>query len=238
MFTVNDFMSFQVHGGGHGGGIAGLLNNFLIFADGLAGKSGDEMFALIFPGIAALNNLHPLVVHFPIALLVLFFVAESIAVWRKNPNWQVFATGLLYAGTLFAALTVFLGFQAASNVAHDEVVHGIMERHETLGVSVLVLALLLSVWRWFAGRSENFGIQLVFLVFAGVMNILLFFGADLGGFMVYNHGVAVNAVLPSLSNYAHQHEAGVAAEVQLESSGHSHEHSHSHTHGEAEHTHE
>lgn len=245
MFGISNFWSFQVHAGGqHEGKLVGMVNDLLVFLDSLTGKSGGEIGGLIFPGIAQIANFHPLVVHFPIALLVMFFIAESVAFSVKLPVWRTFASGLLYSGTLFAALTVFLGFQAAETVAHDEVVHSIMERHEGYGVAVLSLAVTLSVLRWFFAKRDSMGLQITTLMLAALMNVLLFFGADLGGLMVYHHGVGVNAVMPSLSAYQHEHsgEAGQPATapapeaVHVHEDGAAHEHSHAHQHGH-EHSH-
>lgn len=227
MFSINNFWTFQVHGGGHGESkLLHMLNELLLFLDALAGKSGGEIGELIFPGIAQINNFHPLVVHFPIALLVIFFIADTAAITFKQPNWRNFASGALYAGTAFAGLTVYLGYQAAEAVAHDDVVHSIMERHETLGVTVLCMAVILSAIRWFFGSSPNLGLRIGSLLFAGLLNVLLFLGADLGGLMVYHYGVAVNAVLPSLSNFQHQHADGEPEHEHVHAAGEEHSHQH------------
>ncbi len=227
MFSINNFWTFQVHGGGHGESkLLHMLNELLLFLDTLAGKSGGEIGDLIFPGIAQINNFHPLIVHFPIAMLVMFFVVDTAALTFKQVNWRNFASGALYAGTAFAGLTVYLGYQAAEAVAHDDVVHAIMERHETLGVTVLCLALILSAIRWFFGSSPNLGLRIGSLLGAALLNILLFLGADLGGLMVYHYGVAVNAVLPSLSSFHHQHSGGEPEHEHVHAVGEEHSHQH------------
>jgi hypothetical protein len=53
------------------------LEAFLTFLDSLATKSPAEIFAGIMPGINAMDNIHPLLVHLPIALFSLFFFLES-----------------------------------------------------------------------------------------------------------------------------------------------------------------
>lgn len=237
MFSVNEYWSFQVHGhGGHSGGIVEGMNNFLAFLDSLSGHSSSEVFAMVFPGIAALMNFHPLVVHYPIALLTSFFVVELAAVILKKEPLSTLASGLLYLGTFFAAITVYFGFQAAETVAHDEVVHIIMERHEGYGVTVLCLALLLSVWRGLTVKYPHLEMKKLFVSLAGILTILLTLGADLGGAMVYGHAVGVNLpatqsadpnALPTLQDY----------QQQMHDHGSGHEHSHSHDHGDDQHEH-
>jgi uncharacterized membrane protein len=83
---------------------------------------------------------------------------------------------------------------AAYSVAHSETVHEIMLRHQYFGISVLAISVILSVWRLKSGVAITGGANYFFLILSGVMCVLLMFGADLGGLMVYNYGTAVHAV--------------------------------------------
>ncbi|MBT4145385.1 MAG: hypothetical protein HOE45_00595, partial [Gammaproteobacteria bacterium] len=111
----------QIHGGGNDGGFSPVkgLEAFLTFLDSLATKSPAEIFAAIMPGISAMDNIHPLLVHFPIALFSLFFVADTLGGLFSKLTWRRFATPLLYLGTLSAIVTVSAGFQAAYSVLHN-----------------------------------------------------------------------------------------------------------------------
>lgn len=194
MLGWQQHLTMAVHGGADsGGGIAGSVAAWLAALETAAGRSPGENFAELLPGIAAMENWHPLLVHFPIALLFLFVVIDIVASLAGKPAWRGAASWFLYAGTLSAAATVAAGLIAAANVAHGGNVHEIMENHEHLGISVLVLATLLSAWRLIArgliGGPANQLFGLLSLVLAG----LLVFTADLGGLMVYKFGVAVRA---------------------------------------------
>lgn len=190
---MNNFLSFQVHGNAGNGGIVGILDAFLAFVEGLSGKSAAEVFAELMPGIAALDNLHPLLVHFPIALLSCFFLLDFFGTVFKKTLWRDIAGGFLYLGTLFAVFTVMAGFMAEESVPHGGNVHEIMERHEMLGISVLSLAAFLSIWRWLAHGKIKGEVNIFYLLLSAVLCVLLALGADLGGLMVYKYGVAVEA---------------------------------------------
>jgi len=163
------------------------------------------MFTSIMPGIAGMDNVHPLLVHFPIALLTVFFALDLFGSLAKKPQWRTVAGYLLYLGAFAACFTVLAGFIAAATVPHGGNVHDIMERHEHLGVSVLSLALLLSVWRWKSGGSIESGANTLFLILSALLCVLLSLGADLGGLMVYRYGVAVQAVPAPEGGYSHEH---------------------------------
>jgi uncharacterized membrane protein len=215
MLALNDHLTIAVHGGGDsGGGFIGGVEGLLSFIEGLTQQTPAESFGALMPGIAALQNLHPLVVHFPIALLTVFFALDLIGSLARRQDWRQIAGSLLYLGTAFAGITVLAGLAAASTVAHGGNVHEIMEHHEHLGISVLSLAALLSVWRLLskghiAGPANSF-----YLVLAAILSGLLAFTADLGGLMVYKYGVSVEAAdqINRAAAQAHEHEGNDAHE--------------------------
>ena len=209
MIDMNNFLSFQVHGSaaGHkaGDGVAGGVEQLLTFLESLIGLSPSEIFSQVMPGISAMANMHPLVVHFPIAFLSAFFVTDLIGTFSKNDNLRQLATGLLYLGTLAAGVAVFVGLLAEASVEHGENVHLILERHKTIGFSVLALSFVLSAWRLLSAGRINGVANVIFIVFAAILNIFLILGVDLGGLMVYKYGVAVEAVEVTTQDYFQEH---------------------------------
>ncbi|MBL6986947.1 MAG: DUF2231 domain-containing protein [Methylobacter sp.] len=205
---MNNFLSFQIHGGAdHGGGVADNIAGLLTFFEELSTHDPKGVFSILMPGIANMDNIHPLLVHFPIAFLSAFFVLDMVGTLAKKPHWRNVASWLLYLGTVAAVFTVTAGFIAAGSVAHGDDVHAIMERHEHLGVSVLSLAILLSAWRMKSGSVIQGGANSFFLILAALLCVLMMLGADLGGLMVYKYGVAVKAVsAPGVHEHVHEHQ--------------------------------
>ncbi len=194
MINMTNFLSFQIHGGGIGDGVAANLESLLVFIEGLSGKTPPEMFSAILPGIAELENIHPLFVHYPIAFFTAFFLLDVIGALAKKAKWRYVASCLLYLGTVAAAFTVVAGLFAADSVEHGEDVHEIMERHEHIGIAVLSLSLFLSAWRLKQWGLHSKSGNTLFLCLAGFLCVLLSLGADLGGLMVYQYGVSVKTV--------------------------------------------
>lgn len=258
MFDVFNPIAFQVHGGGDGhGGIAELVGNFLAFIESLLSLPAAEIFPTLLPGIAKMGNLHPLFVHFPVALLVAFFVLDIVGSLARKDTWRHVAGWLLYIGTATIAVAVATGLYAAATVPHDDTVHDIMENHEHFGISVLVLGCVLSAWRWFGQRFLQGGVNVLYLGTAVVMVICMTFGADLGGLMVYHYGVNVRMVAAtpeSILEHSHTSSLEMAPETiqvnpqdvqantqadtppasedhdDVHSHGHHHDHPHAHSH--------
>ncbi len=219
---MNNFLSFQIHGGAdHGGGIADGIAGLLVFFEGLTAPDSPGIFPALMPGLFNMDNIHPLLVHFPIAFLSTFFALDVVGTLVKKQSWRNVASWLLYFGAIAAVFTVIAGFMAASSVAHGEEVHAIMERHEHLGVSVLSIAILLSAWRLKSGGIIQGGANSFFLVLAALLCVLMMLGADLGGLMVYKYGVAVKSTqIEEADVHEHDHEHPDDA----------HEHHHEHQH--------
>lgn len=213
MIDMNNFLSFQIHGGAdHGGGVADSVSSLLAFFEGLSTHDSADIFSTVMPGLSSMDNIHPVLVHFPIAFLSAFFALDMIGTLAKKQHWRNVAGWLLYLGTAAAVFTVIAGFIAAGSVAHGDEVHAIMERHKNFGVAVLCLAILLSAWRAISGGVIEGLANCFFLILAALLFGLMVLGADLGGLMVYQYGVAVKSLQVEVPG-AHEH-------------GHGHEHQH------------
>ena len=243
---MNNFLSFQIHGGAdHGGGIAESVSSLLAYFENLSTQGPGDIFSSIMPGIASMDNIHPLLVHFPIAFLSAFFALDLVGTLAKKTQWRSVASWFLYFGTVAALFTVTAGLIAASSVAHGENVHDIMERHEQIGLSVLSLAIVLSIWRMKSGALIRGGANSFFLILSALLCLLMMLGADLGGLMVYKYGVAVKAVQVPEDSYSHIHDPAdvheskdihdpadvhESADIHGPVDAHKHDHEHKHAH--------
>jgi uncharacterized membrane protein len=197
----------SVHGDADtgGGGLVGLLDNVLNSITGLLATGGGFQW---FPGIATLGfNIHPSLVHFPIAFLSIFFLLEVVGTWLVNDKLRQVASAMLFCGTFGAVLAAAAGLYAANTVPHGQDVHEIMEWHERLGLTVAGLAVGLSVWRFFSKHHLVGMEKALFMLLSTIMLTSMIFGADLGGLMVYGHGVAVQNLQQGDAHHHHMHRS-------------------------------
>ncbi|VAV83275.1 hypothetical protein MNBD_DELTA01-1511 [hydrothermal vent metagenome] len=161
-----------------------------------------EFFAGILPGILDLPNIHPLFVHFPIALLCGFLLLEALGAIMDKKCLRSTASAMLYLGTLATIVTFASGLAAAGSVGHDKIVHEVMTCHKSFALGVLILSIILSVWRIAVGERFSTFWRTIHFIVGIIMIVFLFMAADKGGTMVYKYGVGVQAV-QTTGDHAH-----------------------------------
>ena len=191
---MNNFLSFQIHGGNDLMVILmESLSSLLVFFENISTENPEKFLYSLVPGVSGMDNIHPLLVHFPIAFLSIFFALDLVATLAKKNQWHHVASWFLYFGTISSLFTVIAGLIAANTVEHEDNVHEIMEHHEHIGLTILILAVSLSLWRIMSGGLISRIGNPFHLMLSALLCALIIFGADLGGLMVYQYGVAVKA---------------------------------------------
>jgi uncharacterized membrane protein len=155
----------------------------------------------------ALPNLHPALVHFPIALLVTAFGVDVTCVVLRRQRWLDRAATLLYAlGALAAGATYLSGENAAESLINvPNAAQTAIYDHEDAAFLTLVFFAVVAVMRllvWYrdrraAGRTPLGLFRVLVLVAALAGQFLIARTADKGGALVYKHGVAVSAPAPT-----------------------------------------
>lgn len=155
-------------------------------------------------------EIHPALVHFPIAFLLAAVVLDLFAVSPEQERRARVVDGLLVAGVLTALVTAVAGLVAYYTVpAHTERAHTLMLWHLWLNVTTVVLFAAVALVRW-----RRMGPAPAWSHVVGwVATIILVVSAYLGGQIVYHGGAGVD---PNL----------LTQEVR---EGHSHSHGHSHS---------
>ena len=201
-----DFLDLVVHSNHLGGGIADIMESILVFLEQLMSLESDAILPMIVPGINAMPNWHPILVHFPIALLPAFFVLDFIGMIRKNSKLREVASYFLYIGAASAVIAILAGFKASETVVHGSTVHSVMETHELYGLIVTGLALVLALWRYRIKLPQRIMANMLHLILSVLLCIFLTLGADLGALMVYKYGVGVESA--KVAGDSHKHMQG------------------------------
>ncbi len=155
---------------------------------------------------SALPNLHPAVVHFPLALLAVAFGFDTACVLLRRQRWLDSATAALYLlGALGAGAAFLTGRQAEDSLSGVSpavqpliAAHADMARLALITFSVVAGARAAIAWKE-RHRSEIFPrvIRLSLVLASAAALGILAVTADRGGALVYRHGLAVAAASPA-----------------------------------------
>ena len=133
---------------------------------------------------------HPILVHFPIALLVTAFVADA-AYWLTSlPTLRHAGFWMMAVAALTGALAVLAGIFDMRRASLEGSVHERVHRHMHVGFGLYAVICALTFWRWtFFAPDER--ITVLYLDFTLLAVALAAFQGWLGGELVYTHGVFV-----------------------------------------------
>jgi uncharacterized membrane protein len=158
---------------------------------------------LQFPAIPSWDALHPLIIHFPIALLLIapiFIIVGAVLTPAKGRSYLIAAMVLLLVGTAAIFVAVKTGEAAGKLAERAPGMELVLETHESLAertqavfgvLSVIFLALLAVPWvlKRSDTRLTTTILPLAFLVLYSAGALLLVNTAHNGGRLVHEFGV-------------------------------------------------
>ena len=145
------------------------------------------------PGAQHLQNIHPLVIHFPIAFLMGAALLYVTAWLLKNNRLGQSAFVVLVMGALSLSVAVATGLYAERGVMISlSVREQLLEPHEKAMLTTLAICAVLTVWAILARPFPKKG-RLLFLFLLLVMIGVMTVGADFGGRMVFDYNAGGSA---------------------------------------------
>lgn len=92
-----------------------------------------------------MGPIHPALVHFPIALLLVSVVADVVGAWNKAPAARIVGFWSLVVATVGANFAVMAGLYDIEKAAgHNDLVHV----HMRLGIALLIVMFVVLYWRY------------------------------------------------------------------------------------------
>ncbi len=141
-------------------------------------------------------DIHPLIAHFPIVLLLIGVVCDAIGILNDR-DFFIRAGFLLFSLGALSALPVALTGDSAAEVAQyiDDIAAD-LDDHDTLGTVTAFFAVALALIRThFVLKKKFVGIiRYVYLVFGLVTAGLVCAAGYTGGHLVYHYGAGTRSV--------------------------------------------
>ena len=135
-----------------------------------------------------LHEVHPAIVHFPIALLPVAIGADLLGRLTGSRALQETGKRVMPLAAASAAISGLTGLIAQEEVKAEGRAHDVLATHRNINVTVVAASIALAAWR--SKRDEPSAAYLA-LGLAGIGAVS--YSAYLGSKMVYEYGVGVDA---------------------------------------------
>jgi uncharacterized membrane protein len=140
-------------------------------------------------------NIHPLVVHFPIAWWIAAVVVDLVALMLPKAAWADTTASALYpAGAVAAVVAYFTGRQAAATVITPGMAHPIILEHWNWALATTVAFAAIALVRFailFRRPPPPRWIRTTLTAAALAALVTLFETGERGAQLVFEHGVGV-----------------------------------------------
>lgn len=147
------------------------------------------------------THLHAIIIHFPIALLMVGFFSELFAVFIKNDFFKNAAFYLLLLGALGAIVAYVTGGYAGEGIEEGPLLIP-MELHEQAALITLWLAIITALYRVliYFFKIQNTKAKWAGILLYALLAVAVGRTGYLGGQLVFSHGAGVELALPDFNN--------------------------------------
>jgi len=166
----------------------------------------------LLPGLYHAPNVHPLVVHFPVALWTAALLFLGIGSLRRRDDLFRAGCWLIYLGLAGAAVSVGTGLWAEDKLGHDSPGHELVHVHRTWMIVASGFGVL-TAGAAFLLRKRTAGVFRWAITGAMVVTVtVMTLGADRGAELVFRYGVGTRRdVLHPVEKHDGRGEHGGAA---------------------------
>lgn len=132
--------------------------------------------------MAFVGRLHPLLIHFPIALVIVAGLAEGAAIVTADEGWRTVAVENVRAGAVFALLATIAGWRLA--LAPGMEVSPLLEWHRWLGTVAAGAALAAALATGGVRRRSTLGVR-IYRIALFTAGTLVAVAGHVGGLLVW-----------------------------------------------------
>ncbi len=147
------------------------------------------------------THLHAMLIHFPIALILIGFIFEIISIFTKQSFFKQSALVLLIIGTIGVITAYFTGNAAGDGMEEGSMAKA-MELHEQAATFTLWISIITAVYYSviFFLKINTLWIKIVGIILFTLTVTAISRTGYLGGQLVYKHGAGVQLELPDFNN--------------------------------------
>lgn len=132
--------------------------------------------------LLSIDEIHPLFVHFPIALYASAWLFDFLGFIQKKDEFLISGWWNFFLAQISAIATVITGFFTDSLVGHMEKPFPLYSTHGSMQILAIVLLSGIFIIRWKKLKTYRYPRSIIFgyLVFFGISVLVLYYGSHLG----------------------------------------------------------
>jgi uncharacterized membrane protein len=139
------------------------------------------------------GELHPAIIHFPIALIIIAFAFDLLYAFRKRFIFHLIAGWMIMIAAALLIPTALTGFLAKSFYSADD---PDVIRHQTMALVTIIFTLGYAIFRGWAQFNHKIFSHYLFL-FLSLINVgLISNTAEFGGIVVRAKGIMYDTLRP------------------------------------------
>jgi uncharacterized membrane protein len=160
------------------------------------------MFELLPPlndhNLPWMDTIHPMVVHFVIAMVVVSAVFDLIGVLARRPQLFEVSFWNLLVATVAIFVAIIFGQVEAGLANPYGSARQILNLHTTLGWSMAGLLAVLTGWRYVIRSRDPQRLPLAFLAAGGALSLLVAVQVSLGNQLIWTYGLHTVKVVEAM----------------------------------------
>ena len=129
-----------------------------------------------------LGRLHPILVHFPVSLLLIAAVMEVLTFRKFQSPLRTGINWLVFIGAGGAALSAFFGWLLASSGSYGG---DTFTAHQWIGIATAIVGILLAVSLWVAIRNKSNGLVKVYQILLLLAAVGVSVAGHYGGYLTH-----------------------------------------------------
>lgn len=140
-------------------------------------------------------NIHPLIIHFPIAFILLAPLVDLASYFGKGSQWLQRTAHLLYILSAVTTFPAYLAGKSAAKFVTDPNTFVTLASHADRALATLNLVTILAIIRifvWVKQSDSGHWLQICSTILGFGALVLVTLTADQGGRLVYQYGVGVH----------------------------------------------
>lgn len=134
------------------------------------------------------GSFHPVLVHFPVALILTACVAEVLYIAKKQRYFAAAALFSITAAAWMSLLAFLVGFAAAAGESFAPELQRAFELHRIAGITTPMLAVVAAGMGQSSRRTGQVWEQIVFRVFLALAAVSVALAGALGGQLFHSPG--------------------------------------------------